>query len=448
MVGSSNAVQKLTKFYGSQWKALSHLAKEYSSEVLGLKLGSDLVVVVYGDRNIRQVFIDTEFEGRPDSFFIKLRCFGKRMGITSADGPLWSLHRQFTVKHLKNVGFGKTAMEKEIQYEMNRIVDYISSSNKPITPKNIFASSVMNVLWKYVAGESIAKDRLTLLLDLLSARSKAFSMAGGWLNQFPWCRFIFPEASGYTLIRRINKQLADIIEEAIENHKNKATNNDFIYSYLEHMKDNKDTFTEEQLKVICLDLFIAGSQTTSNLLEFAILTALRNQHIQEKIYEEITRIIGDSTPCWTDSHKLVYTSAFLLEVQRYYTIVPLAGPRRVLSDTVIGGYSIPKETTILLAVGDLNFDPNLYDDPHEFKPERFINEQGALKNAEHVYTFGLGRRRCPGDSLARSFIFLTFVGILQKFKIQCVNGLLPSDEPVIGLIAAPRPYSASFVKRN
>ncbi|KAI8431029.1 hypothetical protein MSG28_001102 [Choristoneura fumiferana] len=211
MVGSSNAVQKLTKFYGSQWKALSHLAKEYSSEVL---------------------------------------------------------------------------------------------------------------------GESIAKDRLTLLLDLLSARSKAFSMAGGWLNQFPWCRFIFPEASGYTLIRRINKQLADIIEEAIENHKNKATNNDFIYSYLEHMKDNKDTFTE---------------------------------------------------------------------VQRYYTIVPLAGPRRVLSDTVIGGYSIPKETTILLAVGDLNFDPNLYDDPHEFKPERFINEQGALKNAEHVYTFGLGRP--PLDSI-------------------------------------------------
>lgn len=66
--------------YGSQWKALSHLAKEYSTEVLGLKLGSDLVVVVYGDRNIRQVFIDSEFEGRPDSFFIKLRCFGKRMG--------------------------------------------------------------------------------------------------------------------------------------------------------------------------------------------------------------------------------------------------------------------------------------------------------------------------------------------------------------------------------
>lgn len=80
MVGSSNVVRKLTKLYGSQWKALSHLAKEYSTEVLGLKLGSDLVVVVYGDRNIRQVFIDSEFEGRPDSFFIKLRCFGKRMG--------------------------------------------------------------------------------------------------------------------------------------------------------------------------------------------------------------------------------------------------------------------------------------------------------------------------------------------------------------------------------
>ncbi|XP_048005692.1 probable cytochrome P450 305a1 [Leguminivora glycinivorella] len=449
-VGCGNLVQKMSKLHGSQWKALSQIAKEYSTQVLGLKLGSELVIVVYGDRNIRQVLMEPEFEGRPNSFFIKLRCFGKRMGITSADGPLWREHRKFAVKHLKNVGFGKASMEQEIQHEMARLVEYIrSNSYKPISPKSILATAVMNVLWKYVAGESIEEDRLKLLLDLLSARSKAFSMAGGWLNQFPWCRFFFPEASGYSLINRINLQISAIIEEAIQKHKNNAASgDDFIYSFLNQMKLKKGTFTELQLKIVCLDMFIAGSQTTSNLLEFMFLTVLRKQHIQDKIYDEIQRFIGNNVPSWSDSHRLVYTSAFLLEVQRCYAIVPLMGPRRVLSDSIVDGYMIPKDTTVLISVGDLYLDPDIFENPHEFKPERFIDEHGALKNAEHVYTFGLGRRRCPGDALARSFIFLTFVGILQKFKIQCVNGVCPSDEPVIGLIAAPRPYTAMFVPRQ
>ncbi|CAH2221176.1 jg27851, partial [Pararge aegeria aegeria] len=79
--GCSTLVQKYTKLYGSQWKALSQMAKEYSTQVLGIKLGLEPIVVVFGENNIRRVFMEREFEGRPNSFFIRLRCLGKRMGI-------------------------------------------------------------------------------------------------------------------------------------------------------------------------------------------------------------------------------------------------------------------------------------------------------------------------------------------------------------------------------
>ncbi|XP_059057728.1 probable cytochrome P450 305a1 [Achroia grisella] len=449
-LGSSNVVQNMSKMYGSQWKGLSMLAKEYSTQVLGLKLGRDLVIVVYGEKNIRQVFTEAEFEGRPDNFFLRLRCLGKRAGITFTDGPVWREHRQFTVKHLRNVGFGKTLMEKEIQNEMCNVLRYIEKNNdKPIHPKNLLATAVMNVLWKYVAGETIKEDRLKTMIDLFHARSKAFSMAGSWLMQMPWCRFFFPDLSGYSLINKLNQEISAIIEEAINKHKcNGVDGEDFIYSFLQEMYKNKHTYTEEQLKTICLDLLIAGSQTTSNVLEFALLTALRNQSIQEKIFDEITNVIGDQTPCWTDNSRLIYTSAFLLEVQRYYTIVPIAGPRRVLEDTVVDGYMIPKETTVLISLGDLHFDPELWENPKEFKPERFIDEMGILKNVNHLLPFGLGRRRCPGDSLAKSFIFIMFVGILQKYKIVCSNGVLPSDDPIIGLISGPKPFTIDFVLRS
>ncbi|RVE46694.1 hypothetical protein evm_008657 [Chilo suppressalis] len=447
--GCSSLVASMTKKHGSQWKGLSTLAKEYSTEVLGLKLGNEIVVVVYGEKNIRQAFTGKEFEGRPDSFFVKLRCLGKRIGITFADGPLWREHRNFTVKQLRNIGFGKTAMGNDIQCVLANIIDYIGRNNdKPINPMSIMPTAVMNMIWKYVAGEQINEERLAFLLDLLRARSKAFAMAGGWLNQAPWCRYLFPELSGYSLLRRMNQQISEIIEEAIRKHKIRAVEEqDFIYSFLQEVEGNKTSFTEEQLKVICLDLLIAGSQTTSNVLEFAFLAVLRNGSLQEKLYNEISQVLGDDVPCWADNHRLVYVSAFLLEVQRFYTIVPLAGPRRLLEDTVIDGYLIPKESTVLISVGDVHFDPKIWDDPDDFKPERFIDESGALKNSEHMYPFGLGRRRCPGDSLAKSFIFIVFVGILQKYRLECSNGVLPSPEPVIGLISAPRPYTAEFKPR-
>ncbi|CAG9782107.1 unnamed protein product [Diatraea saccharalis] len=449
-IGCTGVVNSMTKSYGSQWKGLSVLANEYCTEVLGLKLGKELVVVVYGEKNIRQAFTDKEFEGRPDSFFAKLRCLGKRIGITFADGPLWREHRHFTVKQLRNVGFGKSAMEKEIQNVLSNIIDYIGKNNdRPIKLMSIMPLAVMNVLWKYVAGEQINEERLTFLLDILRARTKAFAMAGGWLNQVPWCRFIFPELSGYSLIRSMNRQLSEIIEEAINKHKIGAVQEqDFIYSFLQEIDSNKSSFTEEQLKVICLDLLIAGSQTTSNVLEFAFLVVLRNRPLQEKLFSEINKLLGDDPPCWADSHRLIYVSAFLLEVQRYYTIVPLAGPRRLLKDTVIDGYLIPKDCTVLISVGDLHFDSKIWDDPHDFKPERFIDERGALKNTEHMYPFGLGRRRCPGDSLAKSFVFIVFVGILQKFRVECSSDEMPSPSPLIGLISAPQPYTVQLISRK
>ncbi|CAG9558762.1 unnamed protein product [Danaus chrysippus] len=347
----------MSRQYGCQWKGLSKLAKQYSTQVLGIKLGLEPIVVVYGDHNVRRVFTEKVFEGRPNSFFLRLRCLGKKMGITFADGELWKEHRKFTVKHLKNVGFGKTAMEGEIQRELQYIIKYIDDhNNTPINPKTILAISVMNILWKFTA--------------------------------------------------------------------------------------------EEQLKVVCLDLLIAGSQTTSNALEFAILGVLRNKNIQEKIFKEIYTILGNKMPSWSDSNRLVYTMAYLYECQRYFTIVPLAGPRRVLEDVTMDDYLIPKDTTVLISVGDVHFDSEIWEAPDKFMPERFIDDRGKLMKTENIYPFGIGRRRCPGDALAKSFIFIVFVGIIQKYQIVCRDGELPSDEPIVGLISSARPYTAEFRMRD
>ncbi|XP_046977217.1 probable cytochrome P450 305a1 [Vanessa cardui] len=448
--GCNNILHTRTIKHGSQWKAISEMAKEYSTNVLGLKMGNERVVVVYGEKNIRQVSNDKEFDARPDSFFLRLRSFGRRAGITFVDGPLWKEHRLFTFKYLRNLGYGKQLMHKDIKENLTNILNIIDSSNgNPINIKAAVAMTAMNILWKYVAGEPIKESQLKKIIELLSARSKIFTMAGGWLNQWPFLRFIAPEWSGYAVIKRMNEQLYDIIIESINKHKNRSVKGtDYIYAFMDEMRQNKETYTEDQLIGICLDFLIAGAQTTGSSFDFMILAALRYADIQEKIYQEIVSVLGEEDYNWSDIKRLVYTTAFLCEVQRFYTIAVFSGARRTLSDVTVDGYTIPSGTTVLVSLGDLHADPELWDEPAKFEPMRFIDAKGSLKTSTLSLPFGLGRRRCPGEPLAKPFLLTSLVAILQKYKIVSSNGVLPSDEPYIGLLAEPRPFTARFIKRK
>ncbi|XP_050361276.1 probable cytochrome P450 305a1 [Nymphalis io] len=449
-IGCNSILHKRTVKYGSQWKAISEMAKEYSTNVLGLKMGNERVVVVYGEKNIQQVSNDKVFDARPDNFFLRLRSFGRRCGITFVDGPLWREHKLFTFKYLRNIGYGKELMHEDIKYNLKNILNFINNSNgNPINIKIMVAMSAMNILWKYVAGEHIKDSQLRKIIELLSARSKIFTMAGGWLNQWPFLRFIAPEWSGYAVIKKMNEQIHDIIIESIEKHKKKSVKGkDFIYAFLDEMHKNKATYTEDQLTGTCLDFLIAGAQTIGSSFDFMILAALRNADIQEKMYQEIISVLGDEDYNWPDIKRLVYTTAFVCEVQRYYTIAVFSGARRTLADSILDGYTIPSGTTILVSLGDLHTDPELWDEPTKFEPERFIDANGRLKSSTHSYPFGLGRRRCPGEPLAKPFLLTSLVAILQKYRIESSNGVLPSDEPHIGMLAEPRPFTARFVKRK
>lgn len=84
-----------------------------------------------------------------------------------------------------------------------------------------------------------------------------------------------------------------------------------------------------------------------------------------------------------------YTEALLTECQRMWVVTPIIGPRRVLSDTILGSYTIPKNVTVLMNIFSNNMDPKVYSDPTSFKPERFIKD-GVYVSDNHFITFGKG----------------------------------------------------------
>nr|CAD7432631.1 unnamed protein product [Timema monikensis] len=442
-----------------QHLVFQELSRRYRSHVLGLRLGGELTVVVLSHDLVHQVLTREEFEGRPDTFFLRLRSMGTRKGITFTDGPWWMEQRRFVMSHFRQLGYGKQTMEAIMLSELASLVRRLNNrrcSMSGVTFSSCLAPSVLNVLWVLTAGNRISGEHLDRLLELMGRRMRAFDLLGGTLSRYPWLRHILPNHTGYSLLLEINTGLKNIIMEMIDEHRvlydpeNKRDLVDAFLCEIENRTGEKSTFTEDQLMMVCMDLFIGGSQTTSNTLDFAFLAMILHPDVQRQVHTEIDAVIGhDRPPALNDQRRMVYTEAVLMEVQRLYHVVPLGGPRRVLRDTTLHNYHIPQNTVVVYSLWSVHMDPEHWGDPHVFRPERFLDDDGGLVTSDWLFPFALGRRRCMGETLARNSIFLFFTGILQKFQVSSAPGTKPpSIEPQPGITLSPQPYSAVLTPRD
>ncbi|KAH8268819.1 hypothetical protein KR018_010471 [Drosophila ironensis] len=464
-LGNTLQFRKEARALGGQHILFERWSELYQSKLLGLKLGQEYVVVVLGHEMVREVQLQEVFEGRPDNFFLRLRTMGTRKGITCTDGKLWYEHRNFAMKQMRHVGYGRCQMEQHIEREAEELMAQLGrTQEQAIEPVTWLAQSVLNVLWCLIAGKRIVSEEdstLHRLLDLMNRRSKLFDICGGLLAQFPWLRHLAPDRTGYNLIRQLNAELYGFFMDTIEEHRRQLEKNaapkegDLIYAYLQEMEnagDESSSFNETQLVMTILDFFIAGSQTTSNTINLALMVLAMRADVQAKLFAEVSANMAsdatDAFPHLSRRESFDYMDAFIMEVQRFFHITPITGPRRALWPTKLGGYDIPKNATILIGLRSVHLDSKHWGDPLEFRPERFISAEGKCFKDEYFMPFGMGRRRCLGDALARACIFSFLVRIVQNFRLVLPAGETPSMVLLPGITLTPKPYKVQFVKRT
>ncbi|CAL1687955.1 unnamed protein product [Lasius platythorax] len=457
-IGNMIYFKKLSKKLGGQHFAFLELSKQYNSDIISLRLGAGDTIVVSDNKLIQEILSKKEFDGRPWNEFIKLRNMGMKSGITMNDGQDWKELRSWSVRALKNCGFAKREMMQLLLDELTLILDRLKDGGIQHI-QTIIAPTVINVLWTLITGKRLSEDqRLQHFLDLMNRRSQIFDMSGGILSTFPWLRFLLPEKSGYRILVTLNNELKSLLMETINEHKQryvKGKEEDFIDAFLQEMftqkerGDKNSVFSDNNLIVTLIDLFIAGTRTTTATLEILFLQMANHQDVQRKLHEEIDVVIGPNRlPNLDDRVKMPFTEAVLMETQRMWLVTPVIGPRRVLDDTTLGGYTIPKNVTVLMNIHHNNMSRELFPEPEQFKPERHLNENGTYRMDENVILFGKGKRRCPGEALARSALFLLFVGVMQKYSLLPVPGEKSiKAEFTSGLIISPKPYNMLIVPR-
>ncbi|EJD42958.1 cytochrome P450 [Auricularia subglabra TFB-10046 SS5] len=215
--------------------------------------------------------------------------------------------------------------------------------------------------------------------------------------------------------------------------------------------------SDELIATTVATIYIAGADTTVAVLAAFFLCMVLYPEKQKNAQEEIDRALGHGhLPAISDRGALPYVTAVMLEVIRLYPILPLGLPHRVMEEDEYQGMRIPKGSTIMPNIWSIFRNEELYTDPNEFRPERYLRD-GVL-NFESVtdprlLLFGFGRRICPGRHFADAAAWTTIATVLACFNIAPIkdeNGanVIPSGEMIIGIVTCPKPFPCEISPRS
>ncbi|CAG7733123.1 unnamed protein product [Allacma fusca] len=247
-------------------------------------------------------------QGRPRIEMMEFE--GVRHGIMLTSGQEWQEQRRFTLRHLRDFGFGKNYMEGLILEEVDELIEWLKSQEgKPVSINRKFYLAVINSLWTILAGKrfSHTDPKLEKVFELLIMSGRSINPV--FIMFMPRLSKLVPNLSGWNKIQDLIKSSRHIVTDPVKEHTEEFTPDrkenprDFIDAYLGEIEKTTDpnssfygSLGNASLTDVAMDLFQAGSMTTATMLTWAVLCNVIYPEAQEKLQKEIDEVIGKSRP--------------------------------------------------------------------------------------------------------------------------------------------------------
>ncbi|CAH9144992.1 unnamed protein product [Cuscuta epithymum] len=413
-------------------RRLKYLA-EIHGPLMHVQLGQVSAVIASSPDMARAVLKthDLSFASRPKLLLPEIVCYRGSDIVFSPYGDYWRQMRKICTVELlssKNVHtFGSIRLD-----QASRLLDAVAShGSQPVNLSELVFQFTSSMTCRSAFGCVFKEgdEFITIIKEFLS-------LLGGFdvADVFPSLRFLH----GLSPLRRkflgIHQRIDAILNAVVESHqKSLAAGNkgngelggeDLIDVLLRMKRTDAIPITDDNIKAVVLDMFTAGTETSSMTIIWAMVEMLRSPAVLAKAQAEVRRAFVDKNGFdLKDVEELKYLKLVVKESLRLHPPGPITIPRECLAETEINGYTIPVKSWVMVNLSAVSTDPAYWENADSFLPERFENSGvDFLGNNFEFLPFSSGRRICPGLSFGLANVYLPLAKLLFHFDWKLPRG--------------------------
>ncbi|KAF7488100.1 Cytochrome P450 1A1 [Sarcoptes scabiei] len=410
-------------FLGSNpFVTLWKLQKQFGP-IYTIQLGEKSVVVLNDWESVRNALRKDSFLGRP--FITSFSLWnGIKSLIDENDIGCWREERRF-FENFFRTNFDSTCNNlKNLSTDLRSLVLSLkrSAENLKIDIRKEIERYSNHFLFMLIFNRHHHSQRFNLIDSAILLRT-ILSFYPIWMAKTISKLIDLFNHSNLASFAKFFRNEVKIHSRSIENELSIRDLIDYYILEVHLKQDAAILMSIDKLRANCHVFLSFGNEAFLSSLEWSLILIARFSNHQQSIYDEIMKVIGvKRIPAFKDEHRMPFTVAFINEVLRWRTVLPLNLIRRAIDDTSIMGHFIPKDTLVLANIWAVHHDSKIWDNPSKFNPYRFLTEDGkTLIDHEGFIPFSLGKRSCVAESFVRKWLFIFVVTIVQNFHIKSPN---------------------------
>ncbi|KAL1567987.1 cytochrome P450 71AU50-like [Salvia divinorum] len=414
---------------------LYRLARKHGP-IMGLRFGFVPTLVVSSPAAAELVLKthDRIFASRPTNEAALYVAYEQRDLAFGPYGPFWRHMRKLcTLKLLSNLKISQ--FQPMRQAEVGLLVTSLKRAAESREAVDLSArfsalSSDMNFLM--VFGKKYSTMEEIGFMDLIRETVEIFGKFN-LADYFPYVGMLNLQGL-HGKMKRLSKSFDAILEEIIDDHtkkKKQQTTSDIVDTMMEIMESGSAgfEFDRSHVKAVLFDMIVAGMDTSSTTLEWAMSELMKHPAVMKKLQQELELVVGlDQMVEESHLDKLEYLDCMVKEAMRLHPVVPLLIPHQSMEDCEVGGFHVPNKTRVIVNVWAIGRDPDVWANPDSFTPERFMGSEIDLRGRHfELLPFGTGRRGCPGKQLGLTVVKLVLAQLVHCFDWELPDGIEPSE---------------------
>ncbi|KAJ7642170.1 cytochrome P450 [Roridomyces roridus] len=433
--------------------------------IYSLKLGTNTMIVLTDPKFVKELteIRNASTSDRPASHIVELVTGGFHVGL-GRYGDTWRTQRKTAHAIL-----GAQAVARLLPIQRAEatqlLYDLLSTPEGFFTHVERYSHSVIMSALYGIRSPRYDSPELTAFFRMIHEWG-AIHEPGATppIDLFPTLKLV-PErfAPWKQRARRIRESQRELYFGLLDKTRERMSKGERNGCFIEVLEREEEFgFHREMTGYFAGTLMEAGSETTSSSLKTLILCLVAYPEVQQRAQAEIDRVVGaERLPSLENVQKLAYIRALILETHRFRPNLPLLMPHATTAPEMVISYMIPSGSTIFVNLWGISHNPELYDDPDNFVPERYLRSENGTKpgvdasSLKPTLPFGVGRRSCPGIHLAQNSININVMNLIWAFDfkpaVDAEGKPVKPDTKLLwlkGIATAPLPFRCTMTSRS